>query len=175
MISPGRQGKPEMETSTLIFYFFALVTLVSAGIVVFTKNVIYAAFSLLATLFGVAALYIFLSADFLAAIQILVYVGGILVLIIFGVMLTHRVMDVELRVKTIQVFPAFIALVLMIVVLVTVAVETKWAFKAFDRIPSSTRGIGTLIMNDYLLPFEVVSVLLLMALVGAVLLARRER
>ena len=164
-----------METSTLIFYFFALFTVISAGFVVFTRNVVYAAFSLLATLFGVAALYIFLSADFLAAIQVLVYVGGILVLIIFGVMLTHRVMEVELRVKTIQVFPAIISVCLLVFVLVTIAIETRWSLNVFERVPSTTRVIGKLILSDYLLPFEGVSILLLMALVGAVVLARRER
>jgi len=164
-----------METSAVIFYFFMLMTLASAAFVVFTRNVVYAAFSLLVTLFGVAALYIFLSADFIAAVQVLIYVGGILILIIFGVMLTHRVMDVELRVRTIQVFPAFISAVLLVVILVTVILETRWAAAEAAPVASSTRGIGMLIMNDYLLPFEIVSILLLMALVGAVLLARRER
>ena len=119
-----------METSTIIFYIFALFTVASAAFVVFTKNVVYAAFSLLATLFGVAGLYIFLEADFLAAAQVLVYVGGILILIIFGVMLTHRVMDVELKVKTIQVLPAFVAGVLLAVVLLTIGLETKWVLTA---------------------------------------------
>lgn len=164
-----------METSTLIFYLFAIFTVGSAAFVVFTKNVVYAAFALLATLFGVAGLYIFLHADFLAAIQVLIYVGGILVLIIFGVMLTHRVMDVELRVKTIQVFPSLLVLILLMVVLVTVAVETRWPVGSPEEISSTTRGIGKLIMTDYLLPFEIVSVLLLMALVGAAVLARREK
>ncbi len=164
-----------METSTLIFYLFALFTVGTAVFVVFTKNVVYAAFALLGTLFGVAGLYIFLHADFLAAIQVLIYVGGILILIIFGVMLTHRVMDVELRMKTIQVFPSFLAMVLLVVVLVTVAVETRWPDVSVEPVTSTTKGIGTLIMNDYLLPFEIVSVLLLMALVGAATLARREQ
>jgi NADH-quinone oxidoreductase subunit J len=164
-----------METSTFIFYLFALFTVGTAAFVVFTKNVVYAAFSLLGTLFGVAGLYIFLHADFLAAIQVLIYVGGILILIIFGVMLTHKVMDVELRLKTIQVFPSFLALVLLVVVLVTVAVETRWPAGPPEQVASTTKGIGELIMNEYLLPFEVVSVLLLMALVGAAVLARRER
>lgn len=164
-----------METSTLIFYCFALFTVVSAAFVVFTRNVVYAAFSLLATFFGVAGLYIFLEADFLAAVQVLVYVGGILILIIFGVMLTHRVMDVELRVKTIQVLPAFIAAALFAVVLLTIGLETNWILKGPHVLPPSTRSIGELLMDEYLLPFEVVSILLLMALVGAVLLARKER
>jgi len=164
-----------METSTIIFYFFMLMTLASAAFVVTTKNVVYAAFALLGTFFGVAALYIFLNADFIAAVQVLVYVGGILILIIFGVMLTHRVMDVELRVKTIQVFPAFISALLLVIILVTVVLETRWPLGEAEQVTSTTRGIGMLIMNDYLLPFEIISVLLLMALVGAVLLARRER
>jgi NADH-quinone oxidoreductase subunit J len=164
-----------MDTSTILFYIFALFTVASAAFVVFTKNVVYAAFALLATFFGIAGLYIFLQADFLAAVQVLVYVGGILILIIFGVMLTHRVMDVELRVKSIQVIPAFVAVVLLAVALLSVSLRTNWIASAKGELPPSTGQIGRLVMDEYLMPFEVISVLLLMALVGAVVLARRER
>jgi NADH-quinone oxidoreductase subunit J len=81
----------------IIFYLFAIITVVPAVIVVTTKNIIYAAFALMFTLFGVAGLYVFLSADFLAAVQVLIYVGGILVLILFGVMLTRGILDLKLR------------------------------------------------------------------------------
>ena len=76
-----------MEASELVFYLFALLTVVSAAAVVTLPNVVHAAFSLMVTLFSVAGLYVFLQADFLAATQVIVYVGGILVLILFGVLI----------------------------------------------------------------------------------------
>src|SRR6266567_6723821 len=81
----------------VIFYFFAVLTVASAAIVVFSSSLIYSAFALLFTFFGVAALYVFLGADFLAATQLVIYVGGILILLLFGVMLTHKIYDLDLR------------------------------------------------------------------------------
>jgi NADH-quinone oxidoreductase subunit J len=78
-----------MTAGALVFYLFALVTVGSAAVVVLARSLIYSAFALLFTFFGVAGLYVILGADFLAATQLLVYVGGILVLLLFGVMLTH--------------------------------------------------------------------------------------
>jgi len=84
-------------TYTAIFYLFAAITVFSAAFVVFSRNVIYSAFALLFTFFGVAALYVFLSADFIAVTQVVVYVGGILVLLLFGVMFTNNIMDTDLK------------------------------------------------------------------------------
>jgi len=81
----------------LVFWIFAGLTLGSAFVVVLSRTLIYSAFALLVTFFGVAGLYVLLGADFLAATQLLVYVGGILVLLLFGVMLTHRIYDLDLR------------------------------------------------------------------------------
>ena len=75
----------------LVFWFVAAVTIISAGFVVLNNQLIYSAVALLFTLFGVAGIYVFLWADFIAGIQILVYVGGILVLVIFGIMLTNKI------------------------------------------------------------------------------------
>src|SRR2546430_13484712 len=80
-----------MSVATAVFYLIALITVVSAGMVAFSRNIIYSAFSLLGTFGGVAGLYVFLGADFVAAVQLLIYVGGILILILFAVMLTHRI------------------------------------------------------------------------------------
>src|SRR5437870_13792752 len=84
-----------MNVSTAVFYLIAIITVGSAVMVAFSRNIIYSAFSLLGTFMGVAGIYIFLGADFVAAVQVLIYVGGILVLILFAVMLTHRITDVE--------------------------------------------------------------------------------
>jgi NADH:ubiquinone oxidoreductase subunit K len=86
-----------MTAEAFVFWVFAIVTVSSAAVVVLSRQLIYSAFALLFTFFGVAGLYVLLGADFLAAVQLLVYVGGILVLLLFGVMLTHKVHDLDLR------------------------------------------------------------------------------
>jgi NADH-quinone oxidoreductase subunit J len=97
-----------MTVSTAVFYLVAAITLGSAMIVAFSRNIIYSAFSLLGTFAGVAGIYIFLGADFVAAVQVLIYVGGILVLVLFAVMLTHRITDVEITNRAAGRIPALI-------------------------------------------------------------------
>ena len=94
-----------MTAEAVIFYIFAAVTVGSAAVVVLARSLIYSAFALLFTFFGVAGLYVLLGADFLAATQLLVYVGGILVLLLFGVMLTHKLYDLDLRSEVTQFLP----------------------------------------------------------------------
>ncbi|HVO13555.1 MAG TPA: NADH-quinone oxidoreductase subunit J, partial [Vicinamibacteria bacterium] len=89
-----------MTAFALVFWAFAIVTVGSAAVVVLSRTLIYSAFALLGTFFGVAGLYAMLGADFLAATQLLIYVGGILVLLLFGVMLTHKIYDLDLRSET---------------------------------------------------------------------------
>ena len=86
-----------MSAEGAVFYVFAAITVLSGGVVVLARSLIYSAFALLFTFFGVAGLYVLLGADFLAATQLLIYVGGILVLLLFGVMLTHKLYDLDLR------------------------------------------------------------------------------
>ena len=84
----------------VIFYIFGAITLAGAFVTAMAKNIVYAAFALLFTFFGIAGLYVMANADFLAVTQLLVYVGGILILLIFGVMLTTRIATVDIRVNT---------------------------------------------------------------------------
>src|SRR4029450_3059688 len=86
-----------MSGEAISFYIFAAITVGSAAVVVLARSLIYNAFALLFTFFGVAGLYVLLGADFLAATQLLIYVGGILVLLLFGVMLTHKLYDLDLK------------------------------------------------------------------------------
>src|ERR1043166_3888521 len=95
-----------MSVSTAVFYLIALITVISAGMVAFSRNIIYSAFSLLGTFMGVAGIYVFLGADFVAAVQVLIYVGGILVLILFAVMLTHRIANIEVSNRSVGRLPA---------------------------------------------------------------------
>jgi len=163
-----------MDISTAVFYLIVAVTLGSAMIVAFSGNIIYSAFSLLGTFMGVAGLYVFLGADFVAAVQALIYVGGILVLILFAVMLTHRITDVQITNRAAGRIPALIAVGILIVILAQAVRETPWAkVKDFVYQPT-TKKIGELFLDQYLLPFELASLVLLAAMIGAVVLSRKE-
>jgi NADH:ubiquinone oxidoreductase subunit 6 (subunit J) len=157
------------------FYLFALITVVSAFLVVFLKNILRAAFALLFTLFGTAGLYLTLHADFLAATQVLIYVGGVLVLLLFGIMLTQRLVDVDIRTGRVQFVPSIFALVLLFGFILFVVFRSPWNAQGAANFPETTATIGTLLMTEWLLPFEVSSILLLAALVGAVSIARGKR
>ena len=85
-----------------VFWFISAITIMSAAVVVLNNQLIYSAIALFFTLFGVAAIYVFLWADFIAGVQILVYVGGILVLVIFGIMLTNKIKSVRISHKSMQ-------------------------------------------------------------------------
>ncbi len=164
----------ELSVSSVIFYLIAAVTIGSAAIVAFSRNIIYSAFSLLGTFAGVAGLYILLGADFVAAVQVLIYVGGIMVLILFAVMLTHRITDVQITNRTVGVIPALGVTIVLVLLLGQTVQETQWA-KGPDPgyLPTMTR-IGDLFLQSYLLPFELASLVLLVALIGAVVIARKE-
>ncbi len=165
-----------MNFYDIIFYFFALVTLVSAGVVVFSRNIIYSAFALLFTFFGVAGIYALLSADFIAVAQLLIYVGGILVLLLFGVMLTNKVVSVDIKTGTLQTLPASLVVALTAGALCGVFYATDWkVVKEAPPVATTATSLGQMFMTTYLLPFEVASVVLLVALVGAAMIARKDK
>lgn len=163
---------------TAIFWLLALSTMGSAVFVVSTRNIVHAAFALVLTFGGVAGLYFFLAADFVAAVQLIVYVGGILVLILFAVMLSTRVEGEVKEASRINLGRGLFVGVLLLGALgwmisrLGVTAETNGL--GAESFVFSTAKIGTLILGKYLLPFEVVSVLLLAALIGAVVIARKE-
>jgi NADH-quinone oxidoreductase subunit J len=165
-----------MQLFDIVFFVFAFMTVASAFIVVFSKNMIYSAFALLFTFFGVAGLYVLLQADFLAVTQILIYVGGILVLLLFGVMLTNKVINVELKGGSMNTIPA---LMLVAVVAGTLGGLFYSTWKgtpapAATTLATTTKTLGEMLMTGYLLPFEIASVILLVALIGAAMFARKK-
>lgn len=168
----------ELSLKTFVFYGFALITIASAFAVVSVRNIVHAAFALMVTLFGVAGLYVFLQADFLAATQVIVYVGGILVLILFGVMMTSGRLEMRVHIQRGQLFlGGGISLALLMLLLTVIANTPKWENLTDDglTLEPTTKRIGELILKDkFLLPFEVASVLLLVALIGAALISRKE-
>lgn len=166
-----------MDTNILtqiVFYFFAAMTVISAAVVVFSKNLIHSAFALLFTFFGVAALYVFLGADFLAGAQMVIYVGGILVLLIFGVMLTHKISEMQLKAETFQFWPGLALTSVVFACLTFVMLKATWNTPAVQEMKPTTAAIGELFMKEYILPFEVASIFLLIALIGAAMLVRRR-
>jgi NADH-quinone oxidoreductase subunit J len=157
----------------IIFYTFAALVIVSAGLVVYGKNLVHSAFALLATFFGVAGFYVLLGADFLAGAQILIYVGGILILLLFGVMLTHRIYDLSLKTETFQVVPGAAVALVVFATLVALIYRTPWRSAGIIvEEATTTRFIGRAFMTTYILPFEAASILLLLALIGAAMLVR---
>ncbi len=162
-----------MSTYDFIFYLFAAITLVSAFFVVSTKNVIYSAFCLVFTFFGVAGIYVLLGADFIAVVQVIVYIGGILILMLFGVMLTNKITSVEIKTGTMQVLPAIIGVGVFAGLLTAILVKTEW--KTYDtEIPlSTTYELGRILITEYVLIFELLGIILLIALIGAASMARK--
>jgi NADH-quinone oxidoreductase subunit J len=159
----------------LIFYLFAAITVVSGIIVVNAKNIVHAAFAMLLTFFGVAGIYVLLGADFLAVVQIMVYVGGILILLLFGVMLTNKITNVEIRSGSIQVIPAIIGLAVFAAILFSIMTSTNWRTEQFDIPFTTTYQIGEVLLSEYVLIFELFGILLLIALIGAASIARRDK
>ncbi|MFQ5791283.1 MAG: NADH-quinone oxidoreductase subunit J [Acidobacteriota bacterium] len=164
----------EERAVQLVFYTFAAVVIASGALVVYGRNLVYSAFALMATFFGVAVFYVLLGADFLAGAQVLIYVGGILILLLFGVMLTSRIYDLNLRTQTFQVGAGAAVAVLVFVSLVSIIYRTPWRKLPMLEAEPTTEAIGRLFMTDYILPFEAASVLLLVALIGAAMLVRRR-
>ena len=160
----------------LLFYFLALITLLGALTVAFSKNIVHSAFGLMGSMVGIAGLYGYMSADFLAIVQLIVYVGGIIVLILFAVMFTGDIRDVKSSNKTVNLLWAAPAVAALIGVIV--GAEEKMTFigkttKLYNT--PTTKMIGNSLLSDYVLPFEVVSVLLLAVLLGAVHVARKYK
>jgi NAD(P)H-quinone oxidoreductase subunit 6 len=163
-----------MEISTAVFYLVAIITVGSAIVVASSRNIIYSAFSLLGTFAGVAGLYVFLGADFVAAVQLLIYVGGILILILFAVMLTHRISDVEITNRAAGRVPAVIITGVFLVLLLQTIRDTPWVKVKEVAYQPTTAKIGDLFLQTYLLPFELASLVLLAAMIGAVVISRKE-
>ena len=160
--------------SDLLFLFLVIIIILSAVNVVISSQLIYSAVSLLFTLFGVAGLYVFLYADFIAATQVIIYVGGILVLIIFGVMLTNKIDTPSIASSSRNQVLGFFASSFLLLIQFAVIFKTNWKQGLVQKTDSTVNIIGNLLLQDYLLAFEIVSILLLAALVGAAFLSRRN-
>ncbi|HSL90236.1 MAG TPA: NADH-quinone oxidoreductase subunit J [Ignavibacteriaceae bacterium] len=162
-----------MNIYDLIFYLFAALTLISGFFVVTNRNVVHSAFFLLFTFFGVAGIYVLLGADFVAIVQLIVYVGGILILMLFGVMLTNKITNVEIKTGSTNVFGAVIGVGLFSGALLAAMINSNWKIVDTELPLNTTGALGHLLMQEYVLIFELLGIILLIALIGAASIARR--
>lgn len=164
------------------FIAVAAVTLVSAALVVILPNILRSALFLAFTFLGVAGLYVLLNAEFLAAMQVLIYVGAITVLIMFAIVLTQQLMGAKIRQASRMVIPG------IVVAALAFAFFVKSFVKPFESASASVvaarpaeagaqtlQEIARLLLQPYVLPFELASLILLAALVGAIVIAKEER
>jgi NADH-quinone oxidoreductase subunit J len=164
-----------MSIYDFIFYLFATLTIVSALMVVSSDNIVRSAFYLLATFFGVSGIYVLLGADFVAVTQIMVYIGGILILLLFGVMLTSNITNVEIKKGTAKILPAVIGIGVLLGAVMSIMTRTKWKLQLTEIPQTTSFELGKLLITDYVLIFELLGILLLIALIGAASMARREQ
>ncbi len=164
-----------MDYFTILFYIFALLTIASAVFVVSSKNIMYSAVALFVTLFSIACLYILLRADFIAITQIMVYVGGILILLLFGIMLTHKITNVDLKTSNLNIIPSIIFAVGITTIIIFIMLTTNWRITSPVNNETTINQIGTLLLSNYLLPFEIASIILLIALIGSAMYARKNK
>ncbi len=164
-----------MELYDIIFYLLALMVVASAAIVVGAKNIVRAAYALLFTFLGVAGIYILLGADFIGVTQLMVYVGGILILILFGIMLTSKVYSVDIRKDNAYIIPAIVIVGVFAAFMIFIMTETAWPVASNPTFPNTTVfELGKSLLVHYSLIFEILAVLLLIALIGAATLARND-
>ena len=159
-----------MPIPDLFFIFFGIFVLVTGTIVAFSSNLLHSAFTLFFVLFGMSGFYVLLGGDFVAMVQLMVYAGGVNVLLIFGTMLTSDVSTPERSNLSFQGILTFFGGVSFMAVLLSVFERTEWPLLSHPVREKTTIELGRLLLKEYILPFEVVSFLLLAALVGSVLI-----
>lgn len=164
------------------FYLFATLAITSALFILISKSLMHAAFALFFAFISVAALYILAGADFLGIAQLMIYIGGILVLIIFGIMLTRPANGADPtesnRIEVLQTnrFLGLLAAVALFLLIVPVIITSDFALSGdVNTMRSTLQGLGIELMTGHLLPFEMAAVILLVALLGASYLALNRK
>jgi NADH:ubiquinone oxidoreductase subunit 6 (subunit J) len=158
--------------TVIAFWVLAAVTVGSSLGVVVVRNLIHAVVFLVISFVGLAGLYITLSADFIAIAQILIYVGAISILFLFAIVLTPR--ESRNNQEGFMRLPALALALLVAAVLIYVAVDTSWAISDRPGFEETAGDIGEALLDKYILPFEIASVLLLVAIIGSIVLVRPE-
>lgn len=163
-----------LSTSDVFFLIFGLAAVAFAVAAVSLKNIFYCALALIGLIFCTSVLFVLLAADFLAVVQVLVYVGAIVVLFLFSIVLTERIASRAIRQTNEQRFISAVIALGVFGVIAYVVVRASWPQVPLAMRDGTVDLIGRNLLTTYLEPFEVASVLLLAALVGAVVLARER-
>lgn len=164
-----------MTITQFFFILFSIITLVSGLRVVTTRTMFHAALYLVISLFGVALLFVLLEAGFLAAVQVIVYIGAIAILIIFAVMLTRGMMESKTPMLNSQAGLAAVVAAALLFILIRVLTSFSFQTVTADVPSDNVIQLGQSIVGQFVLPFEVASVLLLAAMIGAIYIARERK
>lgn len=163
-----------MRISSILFAFFAGMTVLPVFYLLFTRNIIRAAFALVVSLLGLAALFVLQHSELMAVVQILIYAGGVIVLLLFGMMLTKRNNEEGVFTSHRNLLISGIASLALFLLLCQLIVRTEWPFTEVVISGNQVRTIGVLLLTDHLVAFELVAFVLLVALVGAAYLAKKS-
>lgn len=163
-----------MSGELVVFWCLAALVVLSATMAAFARSIVNAAYALFFSLFGIAGIYALLGADFLAVTQVVIYVGGILVLLLFGILLTNRSLEALLQSKRRSEWVALFVGSGILAVQLAVLIGAIWPIRAEPGLGNSTAPLGVLLLQKYVIPFEFASLTLLVALVGASYLVRRK-
>lgn len=159
------------QTAVVVaFYVLSAITLISALMVAVVRDLVHAVLFLILSFIGIAGIYLTLSADFVAVVQVLIYAGAISVLMIFAILLTPRSGRDNASVS--YRAPISVIAGLLGATLIFVGLQTEWSKVSEDRFDTTAAAIGEALLDPYVLPFEVASVVLLVAMVGAIMLVR---
>jgi NADH-quinone oxidoreductase subunit J len=165
----------DAAASAILFYLLATLSAGSAIGVVLSRNIVRTAVFLLFTLVGVAGLYFLLAAEFIAAVQLVIYAGGTLILIVFGVMLTSKSPFSRFEPKLMEVVIASALGLVLLGSLIAAIIATPFVSAPVENGPYPIEKLGQALLGDYLVPFEIASVLLLVVMIGAAYLAKGRR
>jgi len=161
-----------------VFWFFAVLAVASAALCIVQRNPVSAALWLVSTMFSLAAIYVLLNAQFIAAIQVLVYAGAVMVLFLFIIMLLNLQAEARRPINWLAAVGGSAVAVILLIQIVRIIGNVQAAQQTFPLVASSTtddvRNVGALLFRDYNLPFQIIGVLVLVATIGVVLLSKRE-
>ena len=167
-----------MSTIVIIFYFLAAITLATAFLTIYSRNPIHSAIYLVLCFFSIAGHYLLLTAQFLALVHIIVYSGAIMVLFLFTIMLMNLNKEDEVHKPRITRIGALVVFLIMSIVFITIFINSKTIMTGYDTSGEdfqSIKVLGKVLLNEYMFPFEFISILLLVAMIGTVLLTKKEK
>lgn len=167
-----------MSSILIIFYFLAAITLATAFLTIYSKNPIHSAIYLVICFFSIAGHYLLFNAQFLAIVHIIVYSGAIMVLFLFTIMLMNLNKEDEVHKPRITRLGAIVVFCLLSLVLITIFMNSKPIVGEYDTTGEdfqSIKVLGKVLLNQYMVPFEFASILLLVAMIGTVLLSKKEK